>query len=91
MKFLSHLIDNDTPTYGNSSGIKISHATCMDNGDTANSLSIKMNNPMLFSTPQYTKLYAKFTNYIGDILVDIIDRQEDLNFGYTNDRENSSQ
>ena len=44
MIFLSHLIDNDTPTYGDSSGIKISHATCMDNGDTANSLSIKMNN-----------------------------------------------
>ncbi len=44
MIFLSHLIDNDTPTYGNSSGIKISRATCMDDGDTANSLSIKMNN-----------------------------------------------
>ena len=44
MIFLSHLIDNDTPTYGDSSGIKISHATCMDHGDTANSLSIKMNN-----------------------------------------------
>ena len=28
---------------------------------------------------------------LGDILVDIIDRQEDLNIGYTNDRENSSQ
>ena len=44
MIFLSHLIDNDTPTYGDSSGIKISHATCMDHGDTANSLSIKINN-----------------------------------------------
>ena len=32
-----------------------------------------------------------FFKLIGDILVDIIDRQEDLNFGYTNDRENSSQ
>ena len=28
---------------------------------------------------------------LGDILVDIIDRQENLNIGYTNDRENSSQ
>tara|TARA_B100000029_G_scaffold481571_1_gene530755 strand:- start:145 stop:456 length:312 start_codon:yes stop_codon:yes gene_type:complete len=32
-----------------------------------------------------------FFKLLGDILVDIIDRQEDLNFGYTNDRENSSQ
>ena len=32
-----------------------------------------------------------FFKLIGDILVDIIDRQEDLNFGYTNDRENTSQ
>ena len=32
-----------------------------------------------------------FFTLLGDILVDIIDRQEDLNFGYTNDRENSSQ
>ena len=32
-----------------------------------------------------------FFNLLGDILVDIIDRQEDLNIGYTNDRENSSQ
>ena len=32
-----------------------------------------------------------FFKLIGDILVDIIDRQEDLNFGYTNDREDSSQ
>ena len=32
-----------------------------------------------------------FFKLIGDILVDIIDRQEDLNIGYTNDRENSSQ
>ena len=32
-----------------------------------------------------------FFKLIGDILVDTIDRQEDLNFGYTNDRENSSQ
>ena len=33
----------------------------------------------------------EFFTLIGDILVDIIDTQEDLNFGYTNDRENSSQ
>jgi len=32
-----------------------------------------------------------FFKLLGDILVDIIDRQEDLNIGYTNDRENSSQ
>ncbi len=32
-----------------------------------------------------------FFKLIGDILVDIIDRQEDLDIGYTNDRENSSQ
>ena len=32
-----------------------------------------------------------FFNLLGDILVDIIDRQENLNIGYTNDRENSSQ
>ena len=32
-----------------------------------------------------------FIKLLGDILVDIIDRQEDLNIGYTNDRENSSQ
>ena len=32
-----------------------------------------------------------FFKLIGDILVDIIDRQEDLNFGYTNDREHSCQ
>ena len=31
-----------------------------------------------------------FFELIGDILVDIIDRQEDLNIGYTDDRENSS-
>ena len=34
---------------------------------------------------------ASFFNLLGDILVDIIDRQEDLNIGYTNDRENGSQ
>jgi len=44
MIFLSHLIDNNTPTYGNSSDIEISSATCMEHGDTANSLSIRMNN-----------------------------------------------
>ena len=32
-----------------------------------------------------------FFNLLGDILVDIIDRQENLNFGYTNDRKNGSQ
>ena len=32
-----------------------------------------------------------FFKLLGDILVDIIDRQEDLNIGYTNDRENNSQ
>ena len=32
-----------------------------------------------------------FFKLLGDILVDIIDRQEDLNIGYTNDRENGSQ
>ena len=32
-----------------------------------------------------------FFKLLGDILVDIIDRQENLNIGYTNDRENSSQ
>ena len=32
-----------------------------------------------------------FFNLLGDILVDIIDRHEDLNIGYTNDRENGSQ
>ena len=32
-----------------------------------------------------------FFNLLGDILVDIIDRQEDLNIGYTDNRENSSQ
>ena len=32
-----------------------------------------------------------FFKLLGDILVDITDRQEDLNFGYTNDREDSSQ
>ena len=32
-----------------------------------------------------------FFKLLGDILVDIFDRQEDLNIGYTNDRENSSQ
>ena len=32
-----------------------------------------------------------FFNLLGDILVDRIDRQEDLNIGATNDRENSSQ
>ena len=32
-----------------------------------------------------------FFNLLGDILVDIIDRQENLNIGYTNDRENNSQ
>ena len=32
-----------------------------------------------------------FFKLLGDILVDIIDRQEDLNIGYSNDRENSSQ
>ena len=30
-----------------------------------------------------------FFKLIGDILVDIIDRQENLNFGHTDDRENS--
>ena len=34
---------------------------------------------------------SNFFKLLGDILVDIIDRQEDLNIGYTNDRENSSQ
>ncbi len=32
-----------------------------------------------------------FFKLLGDILVDIIDRQENLNIGYTNDRENDSQ
>ena len=32
-----------------------------------------------------------FFKLLGDILVDIIDRQEDLNIGYTNDTENNSQ
>ena len=32
-----------------------------------------------------------FFNLLGDILVGIIDRQENLNIGYTNDRENNSQ
>ena len=32
-----------------------------------------------------------FFKLLGDILVDIIERQENLNIGYTNDRENSSQ
>ena len=32
-----------------------------------------------------------FFKLLGDILVDIIDRQEDLNIGYTENRENSSQ
>ena len=32
-----------------------------------------------------------FFKLLGDILVDIIDRQENLNIGYTNDRENNSQ
>ena len=32
-----------------------------------------------------------FFKLIGDILVDIIDRQEDLNIGYTDNREDSSQ
>ena len=32
-----------------------------------------------------------FFKLLGDILVDIIDKQEDLNIGYTNDRENNSQ
>ena len=31
-----------------------------------------------------------FFKLLGDILVDIIDRQENLNIGYTNDRENDS-
>ena len=31
-----------------------------------------------------------FFKLLGDILVDIIDRQEDLNIGYTDNRENSS-
>ena len=32
-----------------------------------------------------------FFKLIGDILVDIIDRQENLNIGYTNNREDSPQ
>ena len=32
-----------------------------------------------------------FFKLLGDKLEDIIDRQENLNIGYTNDRENSSQ
>ena len=32
----------------------------------------------------------EFFRLIGDILVDIIDTQKDLNIGYTNNRENSS-
>ena len=32
-----------------------------------------------------------FFKLLGDILVDIIDRQEDLNIGNANDRENSPQ
>ena len=32
-----------------------------------------------------------FFNLLGDILVYIIDRQENLNIGYTNNRENNSQ
>ena len=32
-----------------------------------------------------------FFKLLGDILVDIIDRQENLNIGYRNDRENNSQ
>ena len=32
-----------------------------------------------------------FFKLLGDILVDIIDRQENLNIGYANDRENNSQ
>ena len=32
-----------------------------------------------------------FFKLLCDILVDIIDRQENLNIGYTNDRENNSQ
>ena len=32
-----------------------------------------------------------FFKLLGDILVDIIDRQENLNIGYTNDRANNSQ
>ena len=32
-----------------------------------------------------------FFKLLGDILVDIIDRQENLNIGNANDRENSSQ
>ena len=32
-----------------------------------------------------------FFKLLGDILVDIIDRQEDLNIGYTNNREDSPQ
>ena len=32
-----------------------------------------------------------FFELLGDILVDIIDRQENLNIGNANDRENSSQ
>ena len=32
-----------------------------------------------------------FFKLLGDILVDIIDRQENLNIGYTNNREDSPQ
>ena len=32
-----------------------------------------------------------FFELLGDILVDIIDRQENLNIGYTDNRENNSQ
>ena len=32
-----------------------------------------------------------FFKLLGDILVDIIDRQEDLNIGYTNNREDNPQ
>ena len=34
---------------------------------------------------------SNFFKLLGDILVDIIDRQENLNIGYTNNREDSPQ
>ena len=45
ISFLSHFIDNETPVYGGyENQIKISKKSSIKNGDTANSLSIVMNN-----------------------------------------------
>lgn len=42
--FLSHYLNNETPTYGNYDSINITKASCIDHGDSSNGLNLNMSN-----------------------------------------------